>query len=87
MSELENLTEDEQLNIGARAKALLEDEILTFAFHSIEERLIDEWINSAPDQVETREHLHDLIHALSAVRGWLEEAVSNAEMVNQSRKH
>lgn len=77
------------LDRGRRASNLLADETLHEAFRSIEDKLADEWRNSASASQEKREVLFHQVAALQSVRDqlkrWSEDAVFIAAQIEKRR--
>ena len=63
-----------------RAKALLEDELLTEAFDIIKTELMDRWENSASTEADAREAIWLGLQLLTRVRRHLESILMTEEM-------
>ena len=77
------------LDRGRRAQVILADPALAEAFGAIEQRLADEWRNSASASKEKRDVLFHQVAALQAVRDqlkrWSEDAVFLAAQIEKRR--
>lgn len=65
---------------GARAKALLEDEMLVAAFAGLERAYLDAWKASAARDTDGRERLWQALQILSAVPGHLHSIIANGKI-------
>lgn len=74
---------------GRRAQSLINDPALDEAFGAIEQRLADEWRNSASASRDKREVLFHQVAALQSVRDqlkrWSEDAVFLAAKLEKQR--
>lgn len=70
---------DEELRLR-RAKALLEDELLTEAFDTLRTELMDRWENSASSEAEARESIWLGLQLLLRIRRHLESILMTSEM-------
>jgi hypothetical protein len=79
-----------EVSRGARAKAILEDEIVTEALEAIEAELRADWEGSAPDDTAGREVAYRMLRAAKAFRERLRKviddgSVAQAEIEAQER--
>lgn len=79
--DVDNLTDQEALVLGARAQALLEDELLAAAFDHVREELINEWVNSEADDGQRREELWRQLRSLERVQQFLAHVLSNSHLI------
>ena len=77
---------DEELRLQ-RAKALLNDELLTEAFDTIRTELMARWENSSSDESSAREHIWLGLQLLVRVRRHLESILMTGEMAKHREKH
>lgn len=71
----EKLRQD--LEAGRRTKELLEDEALIAAFETVEQRFIQRWKDSAPEDDKMREQSWFALHGLEAVKRELKIVLDN----------
>jgi hypothetical protein len=57
------------------ARRLLEDEVLTAAFDAVETVYMEVWKNTRFDEVDKREHAHQVVGVLRDVKTYLKAAV------------
>ena len=79
-----------EVSRGARAKAILEDEIVTEALEAFEAELRADWEGSAPDDTAGREDAYRMLRAAKAFRERLRKviddgSVAQAEIEAQER--
>lgn len=79
--DVDRLTDQEALALGARAQALLEDELLAAAFDHVREDIINEWVNSEADDGQRREELWRQLRSLERVQQFLAHVLSNSHLI------
>lgn len=72
--------------LGAQAKRLLDDPVLSLAFDSVERDLIATWRKTAVGHREQREEAYRLLWALEGVRARLTAFVGNAKVIDAEQK-
>lgn len=77
---IDEIKANQDISRGARAKALLEDELLTEAFASLESAYIDRWRLTHIDDDKGREKLFIAVNVVGKVRDHLSAIVSNGSM-------
>lgn len=73
----------EQKSRGARANALLQNELLVQAFEGLEITLVEAWKNSTPDQVQRREDAWRSLALLKKLKKSLESHVHNGSVAEK----
>ena len=71
------------LERAARARAILEDELVTEIFARLESRLIEDWSASAPDQGAAREDTYRALRALKDFRAEFERLLSDGKVAER----
>ena len=69
-----------------RAKALINDELLTEAFDILRTELMDRWENSASTEVEARESIWLGLQLLARVRRHIHSIIETGEMAKLREK-
>jgi hypothetical protein len=68
---------------GSRAEHLLDDEILSEAFTTLEQRYIKAWSATDPSQIDAREHFWKAIQILGDVRKHLRKVANDGKLANK----
>jgi len=71
---------NQEISRGARAKALLENELLVSAFADLEAAYVDRWRQTHIDDDKGREKLFIAVNVVGKVREHLSAIVSNGSM-------
>ena len=69
-----------------RAKALINDELLTEAFDTLRTELMDRWENSTSNEVEARESIWLGLQLLARVRRHIHSIIETGEMAKLREK-
>ena len=72
---------------GARARALLEDELLRDAFATVDAALVQAWRDTPARDAEGRERLHLALTLLARVHGALAQAAHDGALSAQTLRH
>ena len=70
----------EKIDRGAKAEALLRNELLQEAFDYLESEFVSAWKQSAVHDSQAHERLYLLCQNLSAVKGYLKSAVEDGKL-------
>jgi putative heme iron utilization protein len=68
---------------GGRAKALLEDEVLSEAFKTLEQAYIRSWAGTKPDEALAREHFYRAVQILGDVRKHLASVAADGRVAQR----
>lgn len=68
------------VNRAARAKAIIDDEILIEAFDVTTRAYLDHWMNTSLTDTATREQLWHAVKNLGKVKGHLSKAVTDGKI-------
>lgn len=78
---------ENDLTRGARAKSLLEDELLTEAFTNVESAIHEKWANAPLSDREGQHELLLMLKLLRDVRANLEQALADGTFAADKLKH
>ena len=76
----------DRLQLGAAAKQLLADPVLTLAFDRLKDDLVKAFTTSEAHKQDDRERAYFMIWALEGVRGKLRAMVSDAQIIEAEEK-
>ncbi len=71
---------DEESQRGAKAEAVLRNDIFIETFEVLEQAYIDAWKNTDQDQTEERERIFRLQHTLNEVKSHIENVALTGRM-------
>ena len=74
------LTPDQQIQRARESKRLLEDGLLAEAFERAEANFIQQWLGTAPKDVQIREAAYSKVQALAEVQRVLRSIISDGEL-------
>ena len=71
---------------ASRANILVNDELLNESFQHLEKLYYAEWLRTAPEQREHREHLYVAIRVLTQVQGHLRKVITDGSKAAEDLK-
>lgn len=77
------MTDDETIALGHRAEAELS--LTSKAFEGLRAKLIEKWISTPLEAVETREKYHQAVQTIGAVQSALMEVVASGHVAAHAR--
>lgn len=72
--------------LGAHAKRLLDDPVLSLAFERVERKLYETWAGSDPQDAQGRERVFAVHQGLTRVRGELRTMMSDLRMIQAEER-
>lgn len=80
-------TLDRRLDLGNRAKEVLDNEAFTAAFEATEQEVIEQWTNSPARDAEGREKLWQYLMLLRKVRANLQTTLETGKLAQLELQH
>lgn len=76
----------EQRNRAARAEVLVNDELLTEGFASLEAAYIEAWKLTRPEDERSREKLYLAVNVIGKIRQHLQSAITDGKLADSELK-
>ena len=81
------MTFQEKLDRSKKVKEILDDEVIRQTWLDLEQKYVDEWIKTSPDDIEKREMLYLSIQVLQHVQDHFQEILNDGDIVvNYNKK-
>ena len=81
------MTFQEKLDRSKKVKGILDDEVIKQTWLDLEQKYVDEWIKTSPDDIEKREMLYLSIQVLQHVQDHFQAILNDSDIVvNYSKK-
>lgn len=73
----------EEQERGEKAKRVLENEIFQEAKAVLSQNILNELVNTRPEEWKKREHLYRMIHSLNDVVNYMDQIMRTGEMARE----
>ena len=81
------MTFQEKLDRSKKVKQILDDEVIRQTWLDLEQKYVDEWIKTSPDDIEKREMLYLSIQVLQHVQDHFQAILNDGDIVvNYNKK-
>jgi len=81
------MTFQEKLDKAKKVKQILDDEVIKQTWLDLEQKYVDEWIKTTPDDIEKREMLYLSIQVLQHVQDHFQAILNDGDIVvNYNKK-
>ena len=81
------MTFQEKLDKAKKVKQILDDEVIRQTWLDLEQKYVDEWIKTSPDDIEKREMLYLSIQVLQHVQDHFQAILNDGDIVvNYNKK-
>ena len=81
------MTFQEKLDKAKKVKQILDDEVIRQTWLDLEQKYVDEWIATSPDDIEKREMLYLSIQVLQHVQDHFQAILNDGDIVvNYNKK-
>ena len=81
------MTFQEKLDKAKKVKQILDDEVIKETWLDLEQKYVDEWIATSPDDIEKREMLYLSIQVLQHVQDHFQAILNDGDIVvNYNKK-
>ena len=81
------MTFQEKLDKAKKVKQILDDEVIKETWLDLEQKYVDEWIKTSPDDIEKREMLYLSIQVLQHVQDHFQAVLNDGDIVvNYNKK-
>tara|TARA_R100000700_G_scaffold6072_1_gene9542 strand:- start:719 stop:973 length:255 start_codon:yes stop_codon:yes gene_type:complete len=81
------MTFQEKLDRSKKVKGILDDEVIRQTWLDLEQKYVDEWIKTSPDDIEKREMLYLSIQVLQHVQDHFQAILNDGDIVvNYNKK-
>ena len=81
------MTFQEKLDRSKKVKEILDDEVIRQTWLDLEQKYVDEWIKTSPDDIEKREMLYLSIQVLQHVQDHFQAILNDGDIVvNYNKK-
>ncbi len=81
------MTFQEKLDKAKKVKQILDDEVIKETWLDLEQKYVDEWIKTSPDDIEKREMLYLSIQVLQHVQDHFQAILNDGDIVvNYNKK-
>ena len=81
------MTFQEKLDKAKKVKEILDDEVIRQTWLDLEQKYVDEWIKTSPDDIEKREMLYLSIQVLQHVQDHFQAILNDGDIVvNYNKK-
>lgn len=81
------MTFQEKLDKAKKVKQIIDDEVIRQTWLDLEQKYVDEWIKTSPDDIEKREMLYLSIQVLQHVQDHFQAILNDGDIVvNYNKK-
>ena len=81
------MTFQEKLDKAKKVKEILDDEVIRQTWLDLEQKYVDEWMKTSPDDIEKREMLYLSIQVLQHVQDHFQAILNDGDIVvNYNKK-